>query len=68
MATGSMSAGRPARESDVGYLISLARDRGLYVRENGSGRVELQDTRSKTVVFSGSTRDAVSYVRDRRTS
>lgn len=69
MATlGSMSTGRPARESDIGFLISLARDRSIYVHELNSGRVELQDTRNKQIVFSGSTRDAVQFIRDRRTT
>lgn len=57
---------RPPREADVGFLIAQARTRNIYVHERGQ-LVDLQDTRSKTVVFSGSVPDAVAFIK-RRTS
>lgn len=52
------------READAGYLIHLARQRGVYVHQTGQS-VWLQDTRTKTRVFEGSVPDAVAFIRDR---
>lgn len=54
---------RPPREADVGFAIHLARKVGLYVHELGSGRVDLQDTRTKRIVFTGTIPDAVAFTR-----
>lgn len=52
------------READAGFLISLARQCGIYVHQAGQS-VWLQDTRTKTRVFEGSVPDAVSFIRRR---
>ena len=53
------------REQDIGYLITEARSVGLYVRPCGSGRVELQATKSKHILFAGSVPQAVAFLKNR---
>lgn len=56
---------RPPREADVGFLIHVCRQAGLYAHELGSGRAALQDTRSKRTLFTGTIPDAVAFARQR---
>lgn len=65
MGTTNSTPHRPGpREADVGFLIAQARTRNIYVHERGQ-LVDLQCTKSKQIVFTGSVPDAVSYVRRR---
>lgn len=56
---------RPPRENDIGHLIDLARQCGLYVHQDSKEWVRLQDTRTRAIPFEGKISLAVEFVKQR---